>query len=179
MTDRRRTTWQDFQPAPGDGPPIDVLPGYMDSSHVLALTDDVVIAAGSFRVWDIGFLFTLSVRLSPRGFANLPEPTFAWFRPEEPTVFLEMRWPNGRRASNWTEPRPGARHTFQLHGGHSSGPSYDLHWWVSPLPRPLGVTLVCSWPAANISEATVEVPEPELHEAANRQARLWARQNSQ
>lgn len=88
MTDRRRTTWQDFQPAPGDGPPIDVLPGYMDSSHVLALTDDVVIAAGSFRVWDIGFLFTLSVRLSPRGFANLPEPTFAWFRPEEPTRVL-------------------------------------------------------------------------------------------
>jgi hypothetical protein len=166
-------TWQDFQPAPEDGPPINVLPGYMDSSHVLALTDDVAIAAGGFRVWDIGFLFTLSVRLSPEGFASLPEPAFAWFRPERPTVFLEMRWPNGRRVSNFKEPRPGARHAFQLRGRHSGGPCHDLHWWVSPLPRPPAIILACAWPDANIPEATVEIPEQELRGAASRQVRLW------
>lgn len=167
-------TWQDFQPVPEDGPPIDVLPGYMDSSHVLALTDDVAIAVGGFCVWDIGFLFTLSIRLSSKGFANLPEATFASFRPEQPSVFLEMRWPNGRRVSNLKEPRPGARHMFHLRGGQSSGPCYDLHWWVSPLPRPPAITLACAWPAADISEATVEVPEQELRGAASRQVRLWA-----
>jgi hypothetical protein len=173
MTDGRRMTWKDFQPDPEDGPPIDVLPGYMDSSHVLALTDDVAIAAAGFRVWDVGFLFTLSVRLSPEGYASLPEPAFAWFRPERPTLFLEMRWPNGRRVSNVKEPRPGARHTLQLHGGSSSGPRYDVQWWVAPLPRLSGITVACAWPEANIPEATVDVPEHALREAASRQVRLW------
>lgn len=171
--ERREMSWQDYQPTPEFGPPIDVLPGYMNSLHVLALTNEVAIAMGGFRVWDVGFLFTLSARLSPQAPPTLYDVSWGSFGPEKSPVLLEMRWPNGRRVSNAKLPRPGARHVFQIHGGGSSGPCYDIDWWVSPLPRHPAITLGCTWPAAGISEVTVELPEQELREAANRQVRLW------
>jgi hypothetical protein len=171
--EQHEMNWQDYQPTPDYGPPIDVLPGCMNSLRLLALTDDVAIAIGGFRVWDVGFLFTLSVRLSPNGMANLHNITFDRFRPGEPSVLLEMRWPNGTRVSNTKLQRPGGRHTFAIGSGHGSGPCHDFDWWVSPLPHPPAITLACTWPQAKISNATIEVPEQELREAASRQVRLW------
>lgn len=168
-------SWEDYQPAPDHGPPIDVLPGYMNSLRLLAKTDEVAIAVGGFRVWDVGFLFTVSVRLSPKGLAKLHNITFDKFRPGEPSVVMEMRWPNGTRVSNVRPHRPGQRHAFGIHSGGGGGPLYDLDWWVSPLPRQSAITLACTWPQAKISEATIEVPEQELREAAGRQMQLWER----
>lgn len=170
-----RMSWQDYQPTPDVGPPIDVLPGYMNYLRVLAQTDDIAIAIGGFRVWEVGFLFTLSVRLSPEGMAklNLYDVTFGVFGPEKPSVLLEMRWPNGRRVSNTKHQRPGARHTLNIRGGGGGGPFHDINWWVSPLPRPPAIILACTWPEANISETTAEVPAQDLREAASHQIRLW------
>jgi hypothetical protein len=173
---RREMSWQDHQPKANYGPPIDVLPGYMDSIHILARTDDIAIAVGGFRVWQVGFMFTLSVRLSPKGFAKLDDissTNFDALRPGEPSVFLEMRWPDGRSVSNTKPGRAGASRTFGIQRGGGSGPRWDLDWWVSPLPRPPAITLACTWPAANLSEAIVEVPEQELRQAASRQMKLW------
>lgn len=165
-------SWADYQITPDIGPPIDVLPGYMDTLQVLALTDDFAVSIGGFRVWDVGFLFTVSVRLSPKGMPNLRGVTFDLFGPGKPSVLLEMRWPDGRRASN-AEPHRDARHAFHIHSGGGSGPQNDINWWVSPLPDPPGITLACTWAAASISEATVEVSAQELRKAASRQIALW------
>jgi hypothetical protein len=166
-------SWQDYQLTPNVGPPIDVLPGYMDSLRVLALTDNVAISVGGFRVWDVGFLFTLSVRLSPKGMPNLHRVTLDLFGHGKPSVLLEMRWPDGKRVSNAKPQRRDARHTFHIRSGGGSGPQYDVNWWVSPLPGPPGITLACTWTAASISEATVEVSTQELRKAASRQIPLW------
>jgi hypothetical protein len=104
---RREMSWQDHQPKANYGPPIDVLPGYMDSIHILARTDDIAIAVGGFRVWQVGFMFTLSVRLSPKGFAKLDDissTNFDALRPGEPSVFLEMRWPDGPMTTRLLRP---------------------------------------------------------------------------
>jgi hypothetical protein len=79
MTAGRRTrSWQDHQPEPDHGQPIDVLPGYICQPRFLVRTDDIAISIGSLRVWQVGFMFTLSLRLSPPGLAKLGESiTFA------------------------------------------------------------------------------------------------------
>ena len=171
--EKRTRSWQDFQTTPDHGPPIDVLPGYICSSRFLVRTDDVAITVGSFRVWQRGFMFTLSVRLSPSGLAKLGEEfVFDKLGPEDPDVLLEMRWPDGRRVSNTKVERPGGK-TFGVRHGGGWGPRWDLDWWVSPLPHPPAITLACTWPAANISDAAIEVSAQELQEAADRQIQLW------
>ncbi len=58
-------------------------------------------------------------------------------------------------------------------GGNGSTHSWELGFWVWPLPPAGSVTFVCEWPAENVPLTRVDIDAEEINDAARRAEILW------
>ena len=163
--------------------PDTVVPGSVPAEVMLIRTDEVAVAVGSVRAYPCGFEFTVHVR---------------WRRAEDEFGYRD---PFERRQHPRGAPRPGdalrlgvldavgrrtsttARHpvprddppslVMEQGGGGGGDRSWDMNFWVYPLPPEGPVTLVASWLQQGVPETRAELDGAAIREAAARAVTLW------
>lgn len=80
-----------------------------------------------------------------------------------------VRFADGRKATNITgQDRPAAGPVLRPLTGRGGGGVFRQAYWVSPLPPPGDLALVCEWPVAGIPLTRYEVDAQMILEAAER-----------
>jgi hypothetical protein len=69
-------------------------------------------------------------------------------------------------------PEAGGGPTLTPRGGGGGGLSYDLGFWLWPLPPAGPLRFACAWPDEGIEETTAELDAP-IRELAARAVELW------
>ncbi|MBX6752329.1 MAG: hypothetical protein IRY85_22155 [Micromonosporaceae bacterium] len=163
--------------------PTSVLPGVAPLELVLARTDDIAVAIPVLLGYPNGFEFHLAIRLRSAGeehqlpplLHGMPGPGGRLATGD--MLRLAVVYGDGRAATNL-----GLRHRMPeadggLHlfpeGGGGGGGSYDMRYWVHPLPPPGSVTLIGEWPRFGVPETRVEVPAQTVLDASARAVSLW------
>ncbi len=174
-------------------PPQDVLAGVVAVEVVVARSDDTVVAVTGVRAFPTGFGFTLSVRLRTQPGPDtwlwqhagvLDHPLLAAGELPDEVLRFGVRFADGRKATTldphpWdTEQEPQGPVLLQ-HGGGGGGRSWDMEYWVWPLPPPGLVAFACEWPLRQLSETLVEIDSLPIIQAAGRAAQLWPHDGTQ
>ncbi len=83
------------------------------------------------------------------------------------TKWTNLDWPPG--------PPDGrtARPVVMFRGGGGGRHTYDLRYWMWPLPPPGPLTVVCEWPAYGVPETRVVVDATELRAHAADAEAIW------
>lgn len=164
--------------------PDNEIPGGVAYTAVIAQGADAAVAVVGLLAYSTGWTATLTTRLR-----TMPEPSkmhdlgralgggpFG----NEDAVLLGLEYSDGRSAANvqtGLRPQPGGGDDAALiirpGGGGGGGRSYDSRFWVSPLPPPGPVTIICAWPAMGIEEARTEFDASLILEAAALATVLW------
>jgi hypothetical protein len=167
------------------GPPHAVLPGIVPLGLVVARTEETVVAIAGLQVYPEGFGFTLNLRL--RTVSIREERQFEhWFETftlddedlRDELIRFGVQFADGRKATNLEQPRrdldeqPDGPVLNQFAAGGSTS-SYDVEYWVWPLPPAGPLAFVCAWPARDIAETRTEIDAGRIHEAAGRAVTLW------
>jgi hypothetical protein len=176
---------------PWAGPPDNVLPGVVAVQLFVARTQDTVVAVTGIRAYPDGLGFTLSLRLRRMGAHDewwlgsgpLDDPfgygPFAGGRLREEFLRFGVRFADGRKATNLSGPplphddQDPQAPVLMLGGGGGGGRSWDVDYWLWPLPPPGTLEFVCAWPARHIPESCVEVDTGPILQAAGRAVSLW------
>lgn len=163
--------------------PTGVLPGVAPVELVLARTDDVAVGIPGLLGYPNGFEFHLAVRVRSRDHDH----HLGWYLHGTPgpdgriatedLLRLAVVYPDGRVATNLDlrHRLPDADGGLVLapEGGGGGDGSFDVRYWVHPLPPPGSVTLVCEWPRFGVPETRVEVPASAIRDASARAVVLW------
>jgi hypothetical protein len=161
-----------------------VLPGIVSVEHVLARSDEAVVAVSGMAGYPTGFEFTLAAVLRVERRGPLTAHTH-WLDPEDPLPdrFLRVgvEFSDGRRATNVSRRGPvpldpsaqPSAPMLMMHGGGGSGRRQDFTYWVWPLPPPGPLALVCEWPVYAIGESRIEIDAALILDASTRAIRLW------
>lgn len=167
--------------------PDNEAPVAVPTSTVLARSADAAVMLTSTLAYSTGTEFHLSIRVRPRP-DRRPKPLFqlmhrADFDETDPNqaFLLGVQFADGRRAMTSGRrgmPAPNDADDEQavvLAFGNSSGSgnTYDLTLWMSPLPPPGPVTLVCRWPELGIEETQVNLDGAAIAAAGHAGAELW------
>jgi hypothetical protein len=99
----------------------------------------------------------------------------------EPELFrFGVEFADGRKATNLGHPFQRAQQdedpsqpVLIPRGGGGGGRSWQMNWWIWPLPPPGPLALVCEWPAQGIELTRHELDATQLLEAARRVEPLW------
>jgi hypothetical protein len=165
--------------------PDNEVPAPVPFTAVLGRTYDVAVCIAGMHAYTTGLSFRLAVRLRqmPTGLHHRIFEMVSGHGPGTPAedrLLLGVEYADGRTASNIAGVDWFARDELsddQLvlapGGGGGGGLSYDQRFWLSPLPPPGPVTLVCAWPALGLAEAAAEVEGQTLLDAAARALVLW------
>jgi hypothetical protein len=176
-------------PAPERRPawvrPDTVIPGAVPAEVMLIRTGEVAVAVGSVRAYPNGFEFTVHVRGRHADDAIGYRDPFERHRhlrgeqtPHE-ALRLGVMYANGRRTATT------ARQALTLHdpgpetlvlqqgGGGGGARSWDMDFWVYPLPPEGPVTLVASWLEHGVTETRAELDGTAIRQAAGRAVILW------
>jgi len=169
---------------PASSRPTSVLPGVAAVELVLARTDDVAVAIPVLLGYPNGFEFHVAVRLRSAD----EEHRFG-------TLLYGAPGPGGRIATGdmlrlgvvYADGRAGTNLGFRhphlppaddrLHfvpeGGGGGGGSYDIRYWVHPLPPAGSVAIIGEWPRFGVPETRIEVPAQTILDASARAVSLW------
>jgi hypothetical protein len=168
------------------GPPHNVLPGIAPVELIIARTNETVVAIAGIRVYPEGFGFTLSLRL--RTVSVREEQQFPYLLDRVafegdalPDEFLRfgVQFADGRKATNLDRPpydpegQAPDRPVLHQHGGGGGGATWDMEYWVWPLPPAGPFAFVCEWPGRGIGESRAEIDAGLIVEAAGRAVTLW------
>lgn len=175
---------------PWFGPPEATLAGVVTIELILARTDDTVIAVSGVRAYPIGFLFTVHVRL--RTDLGPAEWMFGYGDPfhHPPLVMgtlpdellrVGLRFADGRTATTVDQrpfdlddpERAPEAPVMMQQGGGGGGRTWDMDFWVWPLPPAGTLTFAAEWPARQIPETLVEIDSGPIRDAASRAVVLW------
>lgn len=152
---------------------------------VLARTNDVAVAVLGLTAFSTGFEIhaTLRTREQLDNFHEvlmMNRPTR--HRAElEPELFrFGVEFSDGRKATNLGHPfhkeqqdeSPGEPVLMPRSGG-GGGKSWEMNWWVWPLPPPGALALVCEWPAHGIELTRYELDGATVIDAASTVETLW------
>ena len=168
-------------------PPENELPVPLALSVVVGRTPEVVVALVQWHAYSTGVVFTLSVRLRVEPPGSHGDGVFELLHsgPGRPAVatdrlMLGFELADGGRASNLTQDPLWAQDTSDLElpllltqGGGGGGRTYDLGFWLSPVPPAGPLLAVCSWSAMGVPETQVTLDATALQEAAGRVEQLW------
>jgi hypothetical protein len=172
------------------GPPETTLAGVVPIEFVLARTDDTVIAVSGVRAYPTGFVFTVHVRLrTDPGHAEWMfghgdpfhcPPLVKGGLPDE-LMRVGLRFADGRTVTTLDRDPFGAEDPRQPpegpvllgQGGGGGGRTWDMDFWVWPLPPAGAITFAAEWPARQIPETLVEIDGGPIREAASRAVELW------
>lgn len=167
------------------GPPQGVLPGVSTQRAVLFKTDRAFLMAHRFLVYPAGIEFALNLRLRhPDDYQHeLPWELRGRKRPDPPpddflrlgvllndgTKWTNLDWPD----LNWRPGRQPDHPVVICRGGGGGRDSYNMRYWMWPLPPAGPLIVVSEWPAYDIPETRVAVDATELRACAAEAETIW------
>jgi hypothetical protein len=154
------------------GPSGGAVPGVVPAEGVIARTDDIAIALGCLLVYPAGFEFDVSADLkderSELGHLQFDRDPHG----ESDRLRLGFEFADGTRVTNMGEDWGGrldstssslCEKRSSRSGGHSR-----YSFWLSPLPPPGALEIVCEWPAAGVPLTRYELDAAAIIAAASR-----------
>lgn len=162
--------------------PDNELPGSVAVDAVLASNEDLVIFICGLSVYRHGMDLTVEVRARPGRSVAHPEGLLAevgghgagWS-----PMLLGVEFSDGRSCGNLEMSQAAVRDTSKeqprlvFESAIGDDRSASTSWFLSPLPPPGDLRIVCAWPSHGVPETTTTLPtEPILHAAA-RARELW------
>jgi len=176
--------WWVRMSAPENEAPIGITP-----FGVLGRSDSALVAITASLVYSTGIGMILSVRLRKqlRGLSSRMfdliggNTTHGEEAAAHERLWLGVEYPDGRtavnQADNWPQSLTEDRVVLTNGGGHGGTFSYDVQYWLAPLPPPGPLTFICTWPVVNIPETRTVVDGDEIARAATRTEILWPKQS--
>jgi hypothetical protein len=169
------------------GPPTGILPGYSAQRAVLFKTQDSLFVVHRFLVYPNGLEFTLTLLLRDPSYELGDTPWELHARPRArarsdsiPDEFLRfgILFSDGTKWTNldWRYPSPHEEPSGPVisgRGGGGGGDSWEMDYWMWPLPPEGSMTFVASWPVRNIPERHAEVDATEIRERADEAETIW------
>jgi hypothetical protein len=161
------------------GPPDNELPGAVPFHAVLAKTDDLVVAVVGVDAHSTGMSIKIAVRLrrsdpSLHGLDPLP------YGPGGGGPFLVgVAYPDGRTASNVSSQRlpdpftPGDAPSLVGRGGGGGGRTFEMDYWLTPMPPPGDLTIIVAWPTRDIPESRTVIPGDAIAQGVSANVELW------
>ena len=148
---------------------------------VLARTDDLALALGDVVAYSTGFSVRLALRLRPdSGFEpRVLMPQLHGFGPPggDDQLRFGVEFADGRRATNLTRRPPHEQEPeislVPAGGGGGGGRSFNVGYWVYPLPPPGPLVVAVEWPSRNVREQRYELDAAQVAEAGAASERLW------
>lgn len=165
--------------------PENEVPAPVPFTAVLGRTDELAVCIVGMHAFTTGLSFRLAVRLREvrQGAHHRLFEMVSGHGPGTPAedrLLLGVEYADGRTTSNlngddWfaREELPEGRLVLSPGGGGGGGLSYDQRFWLSPLPPPGPVTIVCAWPALRLEESSAQCNGQLLIDAASRAVVLW------
>jgi hypothetical protein len=154
------------------------LPGSLAIDAVLVGNDEVVVFMSGVRAFSNGVELTLEVRarhtstdergdtFGLHGHAGRGDP-----------LLLGIELSDGRRCTNLDgldlASDPSERPMLTPGGGSSTARSADLTLFLSPLPPPGDLRVVCAWPRRGLAETITVLSADDILDAAQRARVLW------
>jgi len=153
--------------------PDNELPASVVLDVVLAETPEVVISLSAAEVYRNGVDLRVDVRTRGDVIAYAAGGGFIGDE-----VLIGVEYADGRRATNlpmWPPPAVPSPTEAQLATGGGSGGqrAADMRLYLTPLPPPGTLTMVCAWPQRGIPERVTVIDAEPLREAGGRARELW------
>jgi hypothetical protein len=168
-------------PPPWSQPPANELGVAVPLRAVLARTADVAIVADSLVAYSTGLTFRIAGRARPGSeidldtFAHAVHGHHRGGREAMAGLLVGVELADGRKATSLRGGPPGEGDGPLLlqRGGGGGGGTFDVRYWLWPLPPPETLDLVAQWTARDIplTRHTLEVAP--LLAAAAQSERLW------
>jgi hypothetical protein len=149
---------------------------------VLARTDDLALGLGNVVAYSTGFSLRLALRLHPKSTLEprILMPQLHGFGPRgaDDQLRFGVEFSDGRKATNLGARRPPHEQEPEISlvpsgGAGGGGRSFNVGYWVYPLPPPGSVTLAVEWPARNVREQRYELDATPIAEAGAGSEQLW------
>jgi hypothetical protein len=150
---------------------------------VLVRTPMLAIALLEAVAYSTGFTLRLSVRIHPDADGLEPRELMSQLHgmprgSGDDRLRFGIQFSDGRKATNLGPrlPPPDEPPDIRLtpHGGGGGGGlSWQIGYWIYPLPPPGPLTLAIAWPAQDVGEETYSVDASPIIEAAAGSAVLW------
>lgn len=156
--------------------PENELPVSVAFDAVLASTDDFAVFVSGLRVFSNGLDFSVEVRARQSTGRDGRDLSEALHDDRAGALLLGVEFSDGRRCSNYgmhLSPTEDGQPTLWPGGGSSGGRSADTSLFLSPLPPPGALRLVCAWPSQDIADSSVLLPTDQILEGASRVTELW------
>jgi hypothetical protein len=167
------------------GPPDNEAGVAVPLNVLLARNADVAVALLCATAFSTGF--ELAGTVSTREQLDTLHEAFVMYqRPRrsgelEPEFFRSgLEFANGQKATNLGHPfqrdqtaADPSEPVLVPRGGGGGGNTWQMNWWVWPLPPPGPLALVCEWPAQGIELTRHEVDAEIVLDAAARVEQLW------
>ncbi|MEZ0114529.1 hypothetical protein ABH920_008564 [Catenulispora sp. EB89] len=176
-------------PRPAWVRPDAALPAAMAENAILVHEERLAIAIGGLSVYPNGFDFSIHIRtrddseeINPHGRRrDYVRNTVRADTDPEQNLRVGVLFADGRRAAS-NQPRPHDTPDNEADPdevvllssrGGGGGRSYDLTYWIHPLPPDGAVTIVVSWLAQGVTEARCELDGAAIRAAAEKAVQLW------
>ena len=94
-------------------------------------------------------------------------------------LLIGVGYPDGRTASNFSSRRfpepftPEDQPLLISGGGGGGGRTFDMEYWLTPLPPPGDVTIVVAWPAHGVDESRTVLPADAIAHGVADKVELW------
>jgi hypothetical protein len=163
------------------GPPDNELPGAIPFHAVLATTDDLVVALVGADAYSTGMSIKIAIRLR-RADPSLHGLHADPYGPVGSGLLVGVAYPDGRTASNVSRhrfPDPFALGDTPLlvgRGGGGGGRTFEMDYWLTPMPPPGDLTIIVAWPARDIAESRTVIPGGAIAQGVSASTELWPRQ---
>jgi hypothetical protein len=165
------------------GPPDNEVPGAIPFSAVIGRTDELAVAFTTAQVFTTGIEFKIAIRLrecdtSPQG---LGSEVFGHHRrgPTEDMLLLGVAYPDGRSVSNIGRgpfPDPATPEDVPMltpRGGGGGGRTFEMGFWITPLPPPGDLTIVAAWASRGVAESRILIPAQDIAQGVAHNIELW------
>jgi hypothetical protein len=151
-------------------PPEHIVGATVPFDLVLANTGAVAVVVGGMTAYPSGVTFTVRVLRREPG----PDDLFLLLHHPGPGgLRLGVELADGSRVlAERGGAMPGEGPTLTSRGGGGGGLSYELAYWLWPLPPRGPLRFACTWPDEGIGETIAELDAP-IHDAAGRAIELW------
>ena len=165
------------------GPPRGVVPAYSPQRAEIFRTGDVFLVVDRLLVYPNGLQFTLVLLMRDSNYDLHDIPWGAHRGPrgtELPDEFIRFglvladgsKWTNLDWREPWGEDEVTGPVVSEL-GGGGGGDSWEMSFWLWPLPPGGEITFVAAWPLHGILESTAKVDATELRERATEAEEIW------
>ncbi len=176
--------------------PVAALPAAMAENAIIVRDERLAISIGGLSVYPSGFEFSVHIRC--RGDGDRIDPlghrrhrdymrNVSVREPGDPSQDLRVGvlFADGRRAASnqrrhyFSELDPDKEVVLLSGSGGGGGTSWNMSYWIHPLPPEGPVTIVMSWLAEGITEARHEIDGAAVVAAAGQAVQLWPEERPQ